>query len=301
MTTGPEFVTFNLRRLNGSFHGFLVRNRTGIYKGGIQMSWLKRHDLGLFFFLAFLLAWWPWPFTLVNPDSVAMIPWSPIIAAFITLGLTRGWVGVKALLKDMTRWRVGIKWYAFALLLPLGVTVAAIYLNVLLGAPAPTAAHFADWYLIFPTFLSTTLVKGAFTEEPGWRGYALPRLLQKYSPLASSLILGVIWFSWHLPLLLTNDSGGQRVPLPYFLSILAMSIVYTWLYRGTKGSVLLVILMHGAFNTFLAFFAPIQFGEAYTRLWWLFTGLWIIVALLVVYRMEFRPLPHREVEQPGPA
>jgi membrane protease YdiL (CAAX protease family) len=263
----------------------------------IRMSWLKRHDLGLFFFLTFILAWWPWPLKLLNPNSVAMIPWSPIIAAFIVLGLTQGRVGVKALLKDMTRWRVRLKWYVFALLLPLGVTLAAVYLNALLGAPVPTVSDFADWYLIIPGFLTTTLIKGPFTEEPGWRGFALPRLMNKYSTLVSSLILGLIWFIWHLPLLITSDSGGQRVPLPYFVTIMAMSIVYAWLYLGTKRSVLLVILMHGAFNTFFSFFAPIQFGEAYTRLWWLFASLWWIVALIGLFSMATNPQPHREMEQ----
>lgn len=265
------------------------------------MSWLKRHDLSLFFFLAFILAWWPWPLSLLNPDSLPMIPWSPIISAFIVLGLTKGWPGIKALLKDMTRWRVGIKWYAFALLLPLGITIAAIYLNAMLGAPTPTAAHFADLYSIIPLFISTTLVKGAFTEEPGWRGFALPRFLIKYSPLVSSLLLGLIWFSWHLPLLFTNDSGGQRPPIQYFLTLIGLSIIYTFLYLETKGSVLLAILLHGAFNTSAAFFFPIQVGEAYNSLWWIFAGLWWVVALIGLYRMGFNPLPRREVEQPGSA
>lgn len=62
------------------------------------MNWLKRHDLIAFLVLAFFLAWWPWPFVLVNPDAVAMLPWSPIIAAVIVLALTRGWAGVRDLL-----------------------------------------------------------------------------------------------------------------------------------------------------------------------------------------------------------
>jgi membrane protease YdiL (CAAX protease family) len=265
------------------------------------MNWLKRHEFGFYLFLAFILAWWIVPFRLLNPESAPMLPWSPIIAAFIVLGLTRGRAGIKSLLKDMTRWRVGIKWYAFALLLPLGAAFAAVYLNAMLGAPVPTAAHFAEWYLLPLSFLTKTIVNGPFTEEPGWRGFALPRLLNKYSPLVSSLIIGVIWFIWHLPLLLTNDSGGQRVPLPYFVAVMGMSIVFTWLYRGTKGSVLLVILMHGAVNTFFSFFAPIQLGETYQRLWWIYAGLWWVVALIGLYRMANNPVMHRELEQPTPA
>jgi uncharacterized protein len=93
--------------------------------------------------------------------------------------------------------------------------LAAKYINALLGTTAPTAPHFADWYVLPLAFLSKTTVTGPFTEEPGWRGYALPHLLKKYSSLVSSPILGVIWFVWHLPLLLTNvlsftqDPDGQ--------------------------------------------------------------------------------------------
>jgi membrane protease YdiL (CAAX protease family) len=142
-----------------------------------------------------------------------MIPYGPIIAAFIATALANGRIGVASLLKDMIHWRVGIRWYAFAFLLPLGVTLAAIYLNTLFGAPATTSADLAGWYILIPAFVTTTLINGALTEEPGWRGFALPRLQMKYSALTASLILGLIWFSWHLPLLLTNDKGGPATSL----------------------------------------------------------------------------------------
>jgi hypothetical protein len=76
------------------------------------MNWLKRNDLAVFLFLAFSLSWWPWPLTLMNPNSTPMMPWGPMVAAFIVLGLTRGWTGMKSLLGDMFRWRVGARWYA---------------------------------------------------------------------------------------------------------------------------------------------------------------------------------------------
>jgi len=97
------------------------------------MNWLKRNELAVFLFLAFALAWWVWPFSLMNPGSTPMIPWGPMIAAFIVLGLTRGWAGIKSLLADIFRWRVGARWYALAFLLPIGITVAAVYLNVAMG------------------------------------------------------------------------------------------------------------------------------------------------------------------------
>jgi uncharacterized protein len=63
----------------------------GSLGGRTSMNWVKRHDLAVFLVLAFVLAWWLWPFVLANPESVAMLPWSPIIAAIVVLALTRGW------------------------------------------------------------------------------------------------------------------------------------------------------------------------------------------------------------------
>lgn len=115
----------------------------------------------------------------------------------------------------MVRWRVGLQWYAVALLLPVAIVLVALYLVALFGGPSPTAAAFAGWYTLPLILLSTTLINGPFTEEPGWRGFLLPRLQSSYSPLVASLIVGVIWASWHLPLLL-SDLTGQRPPVQFF-------------------------------------------------------------------------------------
>jgi len=124
------------------------------------VNWLRRHDLTVFLILAFVLSWWTWPFMLLNPESVPMIPYGPIIAAFIVLALTRGWAGIRDLLRSMVRWRVGLGWYAVALLLPVAIMLVALYLNALFGGTTPTAADFADWYTLPLIFLGTTLING---------------------------------------------------------------------------------------------------------------------------------------------
>ena len=246
------------------------------------MNWLKRYDLIVFLVLAFVLAWWLWPFVLANPESTPMLPWSPIIAAFIVLALTRGWAGVRDLLRSMVRWRIGLQWYAVALLLPVAITLVALYLNALFGGPTPTVADFAPLSTLPLVFLSTTLINGPFTEEPGWRGFLLPRLQSSYTPVVASLIVGVIWASWHLPLLL-SDPTGQRPFLQFFVVVVAQSVVFTWVYNGTRGSVLLVILMHGMFNSFVRLMAPVVFGSAaYGVFWWLQAVLWWVVALAAI-------------------
>jgi uncharacterized protein len=247
------------------------------------MHWIKRNEVAVFLFLVFALSWWPWPFTLANPESAAMIPWGPMFAAFIVLGLTRGRAGMKSLLADMFRWRVGGRWYVLAFLLPIGVTLTVVYLNTVLGGPTPTGSLRNGLGTFLASFLFITLVGGPFTEEPGWRGFLLPRFQAKYSPLVASLIVGVIWWLWHLPVMV-SDPTGQRPPLPFLASILAYSILYTWIYNQTKASVFIITLTHGVTNTIAAILLATQFGEYYIQAWWLYAGLWWVAALFVIFR-----------------
>ncbi|HSL31957.1 MAG TPA: type II CAAX endopeptidase family protein [Anaerolineales bacterium] len=249
------------------------------------MNWLRRNEIAVFLFLSFALSWFIWPLTLMNPNSTPMIPWGPLLSVLIVLGLTRGLAGIKSLLADMFRWRVGLRWYAFAFLVPIGIAFAAVYLNAALGAPVPPASAFAISGLLslIPNLLITTLIAGPFTEEPGWRGFFLPRLQAKYSPLVASLIIGLIWWSWHLPLMI-SDPMGLRPPLQFLGLTLAFSILYTWIYNNAKASLLLLALLHGVTNQFAGFLFPHQVGEYYLRLWWVYVALWWVVMLFVVMR-----------------
>jgi membrane protease YdiL (CAAX protease family) len=91
-------------------------------------------------------------------------------------------------------------------------------------------------------------------EEIGWRGYALPKLQEKYHPLVASVILGVLWGFWHLPSFFTAGSIHEGMSLPFFvLATVGYSILYTWVYNGTGGSLLLTCLLHAANNTTVSF------------------------------------------------
>jgi uncharacterized protein len=210
-----------------------------------------------------------------------MLPYDPFIAVFIVLTLTKGWAGIRDLLASIVRWRVGLGWYAVALLLPVAITLVALYLSAPFGGPLPTAKDFAEWYALPLIFLSTTLINGPLTEEPGWRGFLLPRLQSSYSPLVASLTVGVIWASWHLPLLL-SDPTGQRPPLQFFVLVVAQSVVYAWVYNATRGSVLVVILMHGSTNTIAKFLGPVLMGSVAYGLWWSLAAFWCVAAVAVV-------------------
>src|ERR671920_1924408 len=104
------------------------------------MSLVKRHPLISFFVLAFALSWWPWILYSFDIVPNPIVGFGPFLAALLVLGVTEGRSGVVGLLRRMVRWRVGLRWYAVALLLPIGIALAATALNVLLGARAPSAA-----------------------------------------------------------------------------------------------------------------------------------------------------------------
>ena len=164
---------------------------------------VKRHPMIAFFVLAYAFSWWPWILSALGVIDNPIAGFGPFLAALLVLGLTEGRRGIVALLRRMVQWRVGPGWYAVALLLPAAVAGLASVLNVTLGAESPTPAELGRWTGIFGTFAILLLVPGfgGAWEEPGWRGYAVPRLQARWSALTSGLVLGVLIAGWHLPLI----------------------------------------------------------------------------------------------------
>ncbi|MCE3277401.1 MAG: hypothetical protein K0R13_3256 [Propionibacteriaceae bacterium] len=241
---------------------------------------VKRHPLTTFFILAYALSWWAWiPYALgVFPNPVASF--GPFLAALVVLALTEGKVGLLGLFRRMIRWRVAPGWYAVALLLPAVLAASATALNVLLGAQPPSATQLGAWTGIFSTFAIVLLVPGVggVWEEPGWRGYALPRLQSGRSALVASLILAALIAGWHLPLMVVGQVHYSDIVL-----IVAGVIVFNWVFNNAKGSVLIIMLMHAANNAVAgSFFAPMFSGADSVRQAWLLALVWWVVAVLVI-------------------
>jgi membrane protease YdiL (CAAX protease family) len=162
--------------------------------------------------------------------------------AILLIALTEGRRGLGALLKKLLQWQIGLKWYAVTLVLPIGIILAAGVLAYLLGwMPAVEIRAPAASQLIF-NFIFILLV--AILEELGWRGYALPRLLAYRSPLASAIIIGVAWGILHIGIGLSDG----RPWLPSFLVPLGLSVVMTWLFVHTAGSLAMAMLFHFAMD-----------------------------------------------------
>jgi membrane protease YdiL (CAAX protease family) len=171
---------------------------------------------------------------------------APGLVAVALTAWDEGGRAVGALLRRILRWRVGLRFYAFALLLmPLTKLTVAIVHRALVGA-WPQFGETRPLLLVLATILSTI---GQAGEEVGWRGYLLPRLTERTGLVAASLVVGAIWAAWHLPLFFAPgaDTNGQSFPL-YALQVTAYSVALAWLYWRTGGSLLLTMFMHAAFN-----------------------------------------------------
>lgn len=175
----------------------------------------------------------------------------PTLAAFIMTGVIQGRVGIKRLLRRYVLWRVKFRWYLVVLLvIPASEVLGAI---VLPGVLASYQSLTFSMVLAYPAaFAATFILGGPLGEEPGWRGFALPRLQAAHGPLAGSLILGVLWALWHLPLFWTGVWTPPTIPniVMFILMITALTVVMTWVFNNAKGSLLITMLMHASFNTF---------------------------------------------------
>jgi membrane protease YdiL (CAAX protease family) len=255
------------------------------------VSLVRRHPLLSFFVLAYALSWAAIPAWALGFWPNPIFSFGPFLAALVALGLTQGKGGVGGLLRSMVHWRVGLRWYAAAILLPAGLALAATALNVVLGARTPSSDELGGWTGLLPSFFLILLIPdlGGAWEEPGWRGYALPRLQSGRSALLASLILGALWALWHLPLMWVGQVHYSDVTL-----VIAAAIVSTWLFNGAEGSVLLLMLMHAMNNTVSGgFFSPMFSGADSVRQSWLLAAVWCAVAIVMVVVAGPRHLSRR--------
>lgn len=220
------------------------------------LVYVKTHALLCYFFLAFLLSWIGWGMNLAYAMRwvafrslifTLLGGLGPAIAAILLTWILSGFEGVGRLLGAFFRQGARWIWFVIALALQPLITLAALGIEGLLAGPGMTLSAFPGWLTFLSYFIG--MLATAVWEEIGWRGFALPRLQQRYSPLAASLVLGLFWGLWHLPLVLNPIEEMAALPvwaiLPYML---ALSILYTWLYNRSRGSLSVVTLFHGMTN-----------------------------------------------------
>jgi hypothetical protein len=169
------------------------------------------------------------------------------VAVWLT-ARTQGRAGTRALLRRVVAWRVALRWYAFALGYMAAIKLAVALVHRAITGAWPQFGH-QTWYVVIAAMIVATIFGGPLGEEIGWRGYALPRLASRFGLARASVLLGLIWACWHLPVFFMPglDQYGQSFPV-YLLQVTALSVAMAWLYANTNGSLLLAILMHSAVN-----------------------------------------------------
>jgi membrane protease YdiL (CAAX protease family) len=237
-------------------------------------SLVTRYPLVAFFTIAYATSFIGGYLSEIYPsDWWALFVYGPFIGGFIITAIAGGGRGLKAWFGRIGRWRVGLRWYAVILLLPVGLQLIALGLNRLLGgalAPDPQLPALVPEFMMWLLFIG-------LAEEPGFRGFALPRLLAGRSALSASLILGVLHTIWHLPLFVS----GSESPL-IIAVILSGAVFFTWIFLHTRGSVFIAMLYHAAVNTVQVYFMALLAGPAATQQLTLLAIVYVATALLLV-------------------
>jgi membrane protease YdiL (CAAX protease family) len=232
---------------------------------------------------------------------VAMILIGSLAPSLVAIGLTAltsGRQGVKELLGRLLKWRVRLRWYAFALGYMAAVKLAvAVLFRLTEGRWPHFGAHSIPTILIL--IIVAGIIGGPLGEEIGWRGYALPRLTERFGLAPASLLLGLVWSFWHLALFFLSVGGdqfGQSFPT-YLLQVTALSVAIAWLMGNTGGSLLLAVLMHSAINQ-TKDLVPSKVAGAH-HMWalssssvaWLTVGVLWLCAAFFLSRMSWRGRP----------
>jgi membrane protease YdiL (CAAX protease family) len=205
----------------------------------------RRHPLLVFTVLTYGFSWLLWGLA-PSPFRVWLGGFGPAFGAI--------------LLAQVFIWRVHPGWYLVALGLPVVGTVALIVLYALGGETLSRFQMLTAWLSALGQrsgFLVLTLLFGALIvmgEEMGWRGYVLPKLQAHHSDLYASLGTGALWGLWHLPALWPFQPNREAMDLLFFLAdILVISVIYTWLYTNSRGSLLIICLFHSAYDVLVIY------------------------------------------------
>ncbi|MCA9953280.1 MAG: CPBP family intramembrane metalloprotease [Anaerolineales bacterium] len=167
------------------------------------------------------------------------------IAGVVMIAVTAGRTGLRELWQRLTRWRIGWGWYALGLL-PVGLyLVATAVANGFASAQINMSTLGTALFSLQAGFFVSLFLRGALGEELGLRGFALPYLQARMSPLRASLIIGVLWGAWHLPVLIGRDWLSI---VAFSLLSIGLAMLFTWLFNGSGGSLIPVLLFHASQN-----------------------------------------------------
>jgi membrane protease YdiL (CAAX protease family) len=264
---------------------------------------MHRHPVATFFALTLAVAWALWlPLVLLQdrmPAGTALFlvllgSLVPSTVALLLVALLQGREEVWRLLRRLAVWRVNLGWYVAIVALS-ALPVGAVWVSTWFGAPAPVVV--ATIPGVVSLWLFSILPGSAMGEELGWRGFVLPRLQAHRSALAASLTVGATWGTFHLPLfLLGSPTRPLALFLPFVISSVILSIFYTWMYNGTGGSLLLVVLLHATTNLPLTVvYGPL--GDRVVPVFWILDAMLALAAAILIARNGVPTLSRHTTKQ----
>lgn len=223
---------------------------------------MRRHPLVSFFVLAYGVTWLLWsPVLFLNLPPFNPATHAPALyvlpgigigvtgSAFLMTAVTQGRAGVHRFMQRLGWWRVGLQWYAVAVLL---IPITEILIAVALGSPDALGAISPAALLLYPAAYAAHFFFGPLFEESGWRGFALPRMQHRHGPLLGTLLLGLLWSAWHfflyVPVWFQSGSivdGLMGIGI-FVATTTSMTFIFTWLFNNTQASLLLSVLLHGS-------------------------------------------------------
>jgi hypothetical protein len=244
-----------------------------------NQTFFHKYELPLFFLLTYLLSWWTVPFM-----NGGLFPYGPALAAAIVVALIAGAQGLRDFWQRLTSLRAGW-WYL------IGPTIIAAYLLVAFGVNLLFGATMVNPFP-FPSIgtLAILLVAGGLWEEPGWTGYALAKLQERfasqtYGTLAATLVVGFFRGLWHLPLVV-NDTITWYDAL--FFS-LALQIIISWVYNKSKSNIMAAMVTHYSSNVFTGYTMLLVFtGIEKTNYYTLFVFFACVAASVIIWKSRFQ-------------
>jgi membrane protease YdiL (CAAX protease family) len=250
----------------------------------IEAARFRVSPLLVFLVLAFALSWYPSILALLRHSTSGPNPLGLLLAALIAAAVDGGWRGSRDLAMGILRVRVPLSRWLAAVLIPIGVVGVALAAAMLFGMSIklqpPNWSDLSDRFIIALLFV-------ALGEEPAWRGFLLPLLQRRFTPVTATLLISVVWAIWHVPLW-GNEFAWEVVPA-FLASLLGGAFILSWLYNSARRSILIPMLMHATLNTVSAGYAFHLVGKSdLLAFWWLYAGLWLIAAAVIVVSTKGR-------------
>lgn len=210
----------------------------------------------------------------------------PSLAAIAVVAMSGGQVSLRSWLLRCLTWRGSPGWLVLAFLSPLAVLSLAAAAHMALGGSVPPSPAIGHIGLFIGNFFLVFLVGGPLGEELGWRGLALPVMQERLGWRSASLVLGVIWGVWHLPLFFIAESAQSNGSMAaFFVLIVSTSVFYAWLYQRSSGSVLPALALHTASNSWPSL-VPVLPSDADQRAYLLVVGLVVMAAVWLLARRD---------------